>query len=153
MNEQQQKFEKWAVEKWDLDIEPAREESADTYMEGETETAWMGWQAAIASQAPRQALSDLFILMTASQHDADSREIPDAHVISFARAIEAASGPNAALVEALKKIALWELPATGKFWPTGGAVSYEAEYGSNGARDYIRQVAFQALAAVGEGGA
>jgi len=50
--------------------------------------------------------------------------------------------------KALQTIARWDLPATGKTWPSGGAVSYEAEYGSNGARDYMRQVALNALAAL-----
>lgn len=69
--------------------------------------------------------------------------------LQFARAIEEASGPNVVLVEALQRVSAWELPATGKEWPSGGAVSYTAEYGSEGARDYIIGVAADALAAAG----
>jgi len=48
---------------------------------------------------------------------------------------------------ALERIARWhgEFPDTGKTWPTGGAVSYAAECGSNGERDYMRQIALDAL--------
>lgn len=50
--------------------------------------------------------------------------------------------------DALRQIANWtDFPSTGKFWPGGVVpVSYQAEYGSNGARDYMRQVAEEALA-------
>lgn len=43
--------------------------------------------------------------------------------------------------QSLQDIADWKLPETGHSWPSGGKVSYEAEYGSNGVRDYIRGVA------------
>ena len=47
---------------------------------------------------------------------------------------------------ALKKIAKWvgEFPRIGKFI-NGIENSYESEYGSNGARDYMRAVAEEAL--------
>lgn len=47
----------------------------------------------------------------------------------------------------LARIDRWELPATGKFWDDEKTrpTSYEAEYGSNGARDYMRALAGQAL--------
>lgn len=51
------------------------------------------------------------------------------------------------LREALQDIADWKLPETGEFWPSGSPVSYEAQYGSNGVRDYIRGVARAALSA------
>lgn len=69
---------------------------------------------------------------------------------SYTVTLNEPSAIQAQLVAALKSIALWELPQTGKEWPTGGKVSYEAEHGSHGARAYIRQVAFDALAAAGE---
>lgn len=49
--------------------------------------------------------------------------------------------------DALRQIANWtDFPSTGKFWPGGVVpVSYETEHGSNGARDYMRQVALDAL--------
>lgn len=51
------------------------------------------------------------------------------------------------LENALKKIASWELPETGKFWDKEETrpLSYEAEYGSNGVRDYIKKIAQDSL--------
>lgn len=49
------------------------------------------------------------------------------------------------LIEALRKIANWELPSTGEFWPSGDKMSYEAAYGSNGARAYFKKLANDAL--------
>jgi hypothetical protein len=53
------------------------------------------------------------------------------------------------LRKALTIIANWTLPATGKFWDEEQTrpTSYEAEYGSNGARDYMRNLAAQTLLA------
>jgi hypothetical protein len=50
--------------------------------------------------------------------------------------------------EALERIERWELPATNKFWDREKTqpVSYEAEFGSNGAREFIRCLAREALA-------
>lgn len=65
--------------------------------------------------------------------------------------IKAASAPNAALVAALQRIARWhgEFPPTGKTWADGAPTSYATEYGSNGERDYMRQVALDALFVAG----
>jgi hypothetical protein len=49
------------------------------------------------------------------------------------------------LRESLEIIAQWRLPESGKFWPSGEPMSYTSAYGSNGARDYIRSVARNAL--------
>lgn len=51
------------------------------------------------------------------------------------------------LKAALTRIANWDLPATGKFWDREKTqpTSYETEYGSNGARDYIKNIAKEAL--------
>jgi hypothetical protein len=48
---------------------------------------------------------------------------------------------------ALRKIARWfgEFPASGKVFKDGTPMSYGAAYGSNGERDYMRQVALNAL--------
>lgn len=51
------------------------------------------------------------------------------------------------LREALEKVERWQFPPTGKFWESGTPVSYGAAYGSNGERDYMRNVARAALAA------
>lgn len=49
--------------------------------------------------------------------------------------------------KALKAIRDWQLPDTGKFWndPELTPMSYEACYGSNGVRDYMRALANEAL--------
>jgi hypothetical protein len=74
-------------------------------------------------------------------------EIADLRVME-SRAADAPSEPSESVMRAaLERIARWhgEFPDTGKTWPTGGAVSYAAEYGSNGERDYMRQIAVDAL--------
>ena len=52
------------------------------------------------------------------------------------------------LKKALQTIARWhgEFPETGKTWDDGSPMSYAACYGSNGERDYMRQIALDALA-------
>lgn len=59
----------------------------------------------------------------------------------------AASHPSAVQEEALRKITNWELPATGEFWDEEKTkpISYEAQYGSNGVRSYIRSIAKASL--------
>jgi hypothetical protein len=57
---------------------------------------------------------------------------------------------NAALTirqlrEALRKIDEWELPETDQVWENSGPLSYEAAYGSEGAKRYIRNIAYEAL--------
>lgn len=51
-------------------------------------------------------------------------------------------------VKALKRIAAWEMPGSGQAWPNGQDMSYEAAYGSNGCRDFVKQLAAEALAAL-----
>lgn len=47
----------------------------------------------------------------------------------------------------MEDIAEWKLPATGKFWSDekDDPVSYEAENGSHGVRDYFKNKARQVL--------
>ena len=55
--------------------------------------------------------------------------------------------------EALKMIEDWKLPSTGKFWDREQQtqpMSYEAAYGSNGVRDYIRSIAREGFIASGK---
>lgn len=61
--------------------------------------------------------------------------------------LAAAQALNAELVAALQRIARWtgEFPDTGQFWDDGSPMSYSAAFGSNGERDYMRQVALDAL--------
>lgn len=49
--------------------------------------------------------------------------------------------------DALARIEKWfgEFPPTGRTWPDGAPLSYGAAFGSNGERDYMRQVAAEAL--------
>jgi hypothetical protein len=51
------------------------------------------------------------------------------------------------LRDALEKIMNWELPPTGKFWDREQTepMSYEACWGSNGVRDYMKQLAHDVL--------
>ena len=56
--------------------------------------------------------------------------------------------PRAERMEAaLRKIARWhkEFPPSGRTWEDGQPMSYGAAFGSNGERDYMRQVALNAL--------
>lgn len=55
--------------------------------------------------------------------------------------------------QALQKIANWfgEFPPTDAVWPeTGEPMSYGAAFGSNGERDYMREIARAALAAISQ---
>jgi hypothetical protein len=54
---------------------------------------------------------------------------------------------NARHRTALLRISKWfgEFPPTGRTWEDGTAMSYSAAFGSNGERDYMRQVADDAL--------
>jgi hypothetical protein len=60
----------------------------------------------------------------------------------------AADAPARKVREALEIIAGWELPASGQTWDDGSPMSYGAAFGSNGERDYMRQVASDALQAL-----
>jgi hypothetical protein len=54
---------------------------------------------------------------------------------------------------ALSIVRDWKLPATGRFWDDGKKtrpLSYEAAYGSNGVRDYMKNIANDALACKGK---
>jgi hypothetical protein len=57
----------------------------------------------------------------------------------------------AVLKLALEKIARWhgEFPETGRQWEDGSPMSYSAAFGSNGERDFMRQVATDALIQTG----
>lgn len=78
------------------------------------------------------------------------RELYDKHNASQARLSEA--------VKVLERIAKWhgEFPETGEFWVNADGsqsdrpVSYGANYGSNGERDYMREQAKDFIATLGE---
>jgi len=56
------------------------------------------------------------------------------------------------LKKALEKVVEWKMPETEKFWNDGVTpMSYSAAYGSNGERDYIRQIAQEAIFTHGGG--
>jgi len=69
------------------------------------------------------------------------------HLISK---LEAQTAQMLELVEALEQIERWNgFPSTGKTWEgSGEPVSYGAAFGSNGERDFMRQVARKALARI-----
>lgn len=54
---------------------------------------------------------------------------------------------NQIYLQALKTIAAWQLPETNEFWDREKKqpMSYEAAHGSNGARDYIKNIARTAI--------
>lgn len=56
-----------------------------------------------------------------------------------------ASAPD--LLQALQKIASWDMPITGQFWDDEKKepMSYAAAYGSNGERDFIKSIAIKAI--------
>lgn len=56
---------------------------------------------------------------------------------------------RARMEKALERIERWfgEFPETGDTWEDGSPVSYATLYGSNGERDYMREIARQALGA------
>lgn len=51
------------------------------------------------------------------------------------------------LEEALKRIVKWEFPPTGRYWDEEKTMpmSYQAAFGSNGERDFMRKIASDAL--------
>ncbi len=50
------------------------------------------------------------------------------------------------LEDVLKKVANWELPKTNEVWPESkNEVSFETNYGSNGVRNYFKNLAKEAL--------
>jgi hypothetical protein len=69
------------------------------------------------------------------------------YIREYRKSIARLQSENERLREALTKIANWELPPTGKFWDREKTqpTSYETEYGSNGARDYVKNIAKDAL--------
>lgn len=79
------------------------------------------------------------------QHDAIKKQAAER---------DAAETERAEIVAALAKIEKWfgEFPETGRKWDDGEPMSYSATFGSNGERDYMRQVAREALSKL-EGGA
>ena len=52
---------------------------------------------------------------------------------------------NAILIETLVKIARWEMPDTGRFYPDGTQIRYSVLYGSNGEQSHIVSLAEAAL--------
>lgn len=54
---------------------------------------------------------------------------------------------NKVMKEALEEIKYWRLPDTNQYWDKEETqpMSFEALYGSNGARDYIKSIAEEAL--------
>jgi len=72
-------------------------------------------------------------------------------IIECVNNYDALKEENERLKEVLKKIANWELPNSGQYWDQrkprneSNEMSYEAAFGSNGVRDYIKWTAEKAL--------
>jgi hypothetical protein len=67
------------------------------------------------------------------------------NAIQEERAKLIAAAPD--LLEALQKIAKWEMPPTGQFWDKEEKmpISYTAAYGSKGEMDFIKTIAKDAI--------
>lgn len=65
----------------------------------------------------------------------------------YASQVDELKQENERLRDSLQKIANWELPPSGKYWDLleTEPMSYEAAYGSNGVREYIKSIAANAL--------
>lgn len=72
---------------------------------------------------------------------------PDPNCAKHWPAREVLPSNEKTLRAALERIAKWfgEFPDTGRTWDDGSPMSYAACYGSNGERDYMRQIARVAL--------
>jgi hypothetical protein len=79
-------------------------------------------------------------------HGATYHELDDANA-KLCSEIAALSIENRRYKAALERISKWfdEFPPTGRTWDDGTAMSYSAAFGSNGERDFMRQVAADAL--------
>ena len=99
MNEQRKKFESWYAP---LYGSVSLLGDSDQYASGYAQGKWQAWQAAIAAQEPKQAMTDAEIeaLMLA----AFPRTKCSQAYIAFAKAIERASSPNKELVVALQQV-------------------------------------------------
>ena len=82
---------------------------------------------------------------TGAQVEAYAREYAEQNLASKEAELAAREAEIARLREALETIESWRLPETSEVWPSGNPVSYEGQYGSNGARSYMREVARAAL--------
>lgn len=140
MNEQRKAFEAWYVP---LYGSVSLLGDSDQYTSGYAQGKWQAWQAAIASQAPRQALTDAEIANFWKESGKHGGDTTGEMVKHFARAIEAASGPNAALVEFVKLI------AKSCSEPLNSIVVYKDKQSRIDKMTELRAMARAALAAVG----
>jgi hypothetical protein len=82
--------------------------------------------------------------------DAIEKWLPE--ILAQQSRIETLQADSDRYKKALKIIADWELPDTGKWWPESGAkMGYESLYGSNGARSWMRLIAGAAMRAASGG--
>lgn len=91
-----QRFEAWLRSVWTDGYDCRRCPGGDSYASGEAQNYWTAWQAAIAAASqqaaqPKAAMTDEKIIATYNVNGFD--------IVRTVRAIEAASGPNAAMVD------------------------------------------------------
>lgn len=93
---------------------------------------------------------DMDAAKAAAQADCDRRTLSNINP-NFLSELDTARAEIGRLRAALAKIERWELPRTGRVWNDNAPpspendMSYGALYGSNGERDFMRQVARDAL--------
>lgn len=100
--------------------------------------------------ACRGCAKDIRALATTASTGAEQKPQDQAHVMPpVAAPVSQHDSSVKVLRAALERIARWhgEFPAPDSKWDDGTPMSYGAAYGSNGERDYMRQVALDALAA------
>lgn len=97
MNEQRKAFETYAAARWEDTT--TFERDGDSYLHVGINNDWKAWQAAIAAQAPKQAMSDIDALMLLEPFDL---KIDSGTKLAVVRAVLAASSPNKELVAALR---------------------------------------------------
>lgn len=98
-----------------------------------------------------KSVNEVVNLLSELGEKAEDLESIRAQLTATRTALAAAEADNERLSKALCRVARWhgEFPDTGRYWDepkNAEPMSYSACFGSNGERDYMRQVASEALA-------
>lgn len=81
---------------------------------------------------------------TCSQDIMDTDTI-DKLFLELSQVTKAKTNRELKMEAALQQIVAWQFPPTGKTWNDGSPMSYGECYGSNGERDFMREIAIEAL--------